>query len=201
MGEATSPKERPILFSGAMVRAILADQKTQTRRIIRPEWLRCLDPADEEDMPNVLAGCPYGKPGDRLWVRETWGGDDLNGYVYRADHEGADLAAGELDDGEQEIRRWHPSIFMRRPASRITLEVTGIRVQRLQDIAEDDIQAEGVTRETASAMCGKAIAQGTSPRLMWSMGWDAINGKRAAWASNPWVWVLSFRRAQEVSRG
>jgi hypothetical protein len=191
-------------MSAPMVRAILDGSKTQTRRLLRSEWLRCLDPDDEDDMPNILAGCPYGAPGARLWVRETWAGDDLNGYVYRADHPTAGLDAGDLDDGEQQIRRWRPSIFLPRPASRITLDVRGVRVERLHDITNTDAMAEGIPQTAGEATRAGLFDNAATPGHEWDNRtsaenfarlWDTINGKRAPWASNPWVWVVNFARA------
>lgn len=210
-------KERPILFSGEMVKAILDGRKTQTRRIMKPQphpkfLARGLVAATPQwphqdgvrffmaDGLSELVPCPHGKPGDRLWVRETWAGDDLCGYVYRADHPDADLARGDLDDGEQTIRRWHPAIHMRRDASRIDLEIAGVRVERLQDITEADILAEGVTVDVAAKMTG--IPWSSLPTLHhgWREGWNMINGKRASWESNPWVWVIGFKRIETEAR-
>lgn len=192
-------KERPILFAGPMVRAILARTKTQTRRLMRPQPSRVIT------LPVVgryfQKPCPYGVPGDRLWVREThlldppidgtWPSvgdtfasvDDIpdryrtpEHVIYRASCEWS---------GEQQARwRWRPSIQMPRWASRLTLEVTDVRVQRLQDISEDDADAEGVHP------CEGAL----TARLALAMLWDSINQKRAPWASNPWVWAVTFRR-------
>lgn len=223
-------KEHPILFSGPMVRAMLAGTKTQTRRIVtaapgkQSEWLtpealvsvRRFAPSIDgrwtiavgEPSRIVHCGvemdgghigsirCPYGAAGDRLWVRETWAGDDCCGFVYRADHPGADLARGDLDDGEQTIRQWRPSIFMPRALSRITLEIVSVRAERLHDITDDDIRAEGVTVEMVAEMHGTTPERIAHPRLRnaWGLGWNKINGKRASWASNPWVWRIEFRR-------
>jgi hypothetical protein len=135
--------------------------------------------------------CPYGVPGDRLWVRETWapqpereeawklpehegGGGSADDVCYRADERPNDHQLGGLTHG---VARWRPSIYMPRFASRITLEVTDVRADRLQDITEEDAKAEGVER------------QSTFREL-----WDGINGKRAPWSSNPFVWVVGFRR-------
>lgn len=196
-------KEGPILFSGPMVRAVLADTKTQTRRILTAEWLRCLDPEDEEDLPRILAQCPYGVPGDRLWVRETWaetwsGPDDVREVAFRATTPpGIVYLSGPGGVG------WRPSIFLRRSDSRIDLEVVSVRVERLQGITDDDIRAEGAVVRIhneprfggpmpVSSLDGKAYL---GLRDLWAAGWDTINGKRAPWASNPWVWRVEFRRA------
>lgn len=174
----TAAKERPILFSGSMVRALLAGQKTQTRRIVTGV-------ATTRDgvayWPGMKHGgdflrvehCPYGVPGDRLWVRETWA----------ALHEGERVAVyRESSDFEGP---WRPSIFMPRWASRITLELLEVRVERLQDIDADSIWEEGIRTPATSEL-------GPELRRLWVEGWDALNAKRAAWATNPWVWALRF---------
>jgi len=192
-------KERPILFSGPMVRAILSGQKTQTRRIVKPQpavkdgawsWETSkvsisADAVYHRDFRELIVGqCPYGQPGDRLWVRETWAPDDDGGYCYRADctpNLQPDTPANrhEHDNriGEQ-WARWHPSIHMPRKASRITLDVTGLRAERLQAISEADLQAEGSPIHHP-------------PKTWFSRLWASINGP-ASWAANPWVWVIEF---------
>lgn len=217
-------KERPILFSGPMVRAILEGRKTQTRRVVKlppaPNHLgvwepttfggeglylnkRCTKPASIQEqvaIEHTRTGdcvlCPYGVPGDRLWVRETW----IEGFptgqpncwscirptdcadngkpFYRAD-------GGDPVDGPQ--RPWCRSIFMPRWASRITLEVTDVRVQRVQEISEEDANAEGMV---GSPLHGKFWYRENFAGL-----WDTINAKRGhPWASNPWVWAITFQR-------
>lgn len=189
-------KERPILFSAPMVRAILGGRKTQTRRIVNARvapWL--LDPAHGWDDAYVLdpgnellARCPYGAPGGRLWVRETWARLTGNGHriVYRAD--GDDPRLGWDDDPSTRRPRmtWTPSIHMPRWASRITLEVTDVRVERLQAITEEDAVAEGVARHVEGATRGA--------RTAFASLWDSLNGERTPWSTNPWVWVVGFRR-------
>lgn len=190
-----SSRERPIIFSGPMVRAILDGSKTQTRRIVKnsgdmefdnndpyfgPYWLSYATEAEGED---AKVRCPYGIPGDRLWVRETWalerdgtGCPDDTGILYRATDPGWD----DEDTG----LRWRPSIHMPRTASRILLEVTDVRVQGLKDISEDDARAEGYSPRSPDYPVG------------WFHGlWDTINGA-GAWHQNPWVWAITFRRLQ-----
>lgn len=213
--------DRPILFSAPMVRAILDGRKTQTRRIIRDDWWRCLDPEDEDDREQALRMCPYGAPGNRLWVRETWRPEELSenaldGIRFKADGafvpianttEAATdwvVAAKNRHDG-----KWRPSIFMPRWASRLTLEVTAVRVARLQDITEEDAAAEGfplhgpqptrirITDTDGTVTASPGLSIHTTARGGFCSLWDGINGDRAPWASNPWVWVVEFRRVSD----
>ena len=216
-------KERPILFSGPMVRAILEGRKTQTRRIMKPqptdaflpevgEYQRTLvDRKDGEQFPDPVVRfgasdeaedypCPYGQPGDRLWVRETWAPRGVN-PVYRPDGKfGAAVIEYRADgtratwnhDPIQRIKDdWRPSIFLPRWASRITLEVTAVRVERLQDISENDAKAEGV--ENANSFVGIGADDDAANRYAYRELWESINGA-GSWAENPWVWVIEFRR-------
>ncbi len=197
-------KARPILFSGAMVRALLAGTKTQTRRIMKPQprsngmvdvdgELTCRNdflPPDAMlwERGSVIGYdaetlCPYGSPGERLWVRESLkvsnGSEDGVPFVrvrYMADERGVSLVG----------TKWTPSIHMRRFQSRITLEITEVRVQRLQEISEADAMAEGV--DLSDEPETDAIAIGRYRHL-----WDEINGA-GAWDANPWVWCVSFKR-------
>lgn len=222
--------ERPILFSGEMVRAILSGRKTQTRRTRglerlteRGEFLRThvdergrfgalFGDSIPDDPLSIFVPSPFGGPGDRLWVRETWTSliptsheetarahrdrvvvrpddDERVALWYRADGE-MPLIERLFGDDEDAIK-WRPSIHMPRWASRITLEVTGVRVERLQAISEADAKAEGVTTEwTTSA--GEQMT--CSPREAFSDLWCTINGADS-WAANPWVWVVEFQRA------
>jgi len=174
-------KGRPILFSSPMVRAILDGSKTQTRRSFAGTL--------------GVTPCPYGVPGDRLWVRETFvqGHPSDAGevrydlplrYWYRADGD-LDMWAGE--DGHAGDVPWRPSIHMPRAASRITLEITDVRVERLQAISEEDALAEGVPFVQNDPF------ERTARREFQDL-WDSLNAKRAPWASNPWVWCLTFKR-------
>jgi len=131
--------ERPILFSGPMIRAILAGRKTQTRRVAKLTGAGRVKEAGSHRNwhladPDAVKACPYGTPGDRLWVRETFCDTGCQRAVYRAD------TAVE----NWKYRIWRPSIYMPRWASRITLEITDVRLERLQDISEADAAAEGV---------------------------------------------------------
>ena len=180
----------PILFNAEMVRAVLAGRKTQTRRVIKPDWLRCLelsdDPNADDDREQVIARCPYGAAGERLWVRECFNVDWTDRPIYRADG-GSARAAGYATEP-----RWKPSIHMPRWASRITLEVTDVRVERAQDITRDDIVAEGLM----GVMCnriGPDFGKELGSTREFASLWDAINAKRGfSWESNPWVFVVSF---------
>jgi hypothetical protein len=147
--------------------------------------------------------CPYGEAGDRLWVRETWARDDEDGQmIYRADA-GHNIDANVWEQGRMEgvpRCRWRPSIHMPRWASRITLEVTDVRVERLQDISEADALAEGIVRQHDG---GYGLPDGshyhhTDPRISYWSLWDAINGQGATEA-NPWVWAVSFQRVQPTT--
>ena len=183
-------KERPILFSGAMVSAILDGTKTQTRRVVKGEALRWLDggftPEFVADYQNKL--CPYGNSGDHLWVRETFqpiypqdplynGGKPIC-YDYAATYRHGD----RLGDAIGEKKKWKPSIHMPRLASRITLEITAIRAEKLKDISGADAVAEGVR----SRLPDNGIAVAEYRDL-----WEAINGAES-WSANPWVWVIEF---------
>lgn len=203
-------KERPILFSGPMVRAILDGRKTMTRRVVDLNYAQydtdgVLGYEDAHgDHHNTIDLYKYGRPGDRLWVRETWKtfereDDGFDGILYRADGafrpidntpDAAD-AWVEANHGHHKHDHWRPSIFMRRWMSRITLDVLDVRVERLQQMDHADATAEGVT-----ALEGYHDDGSGTPRGKFRVLWDSINGKRkgCAWADNPWVWVVAFRR-------
>jgi hypothetical protein len=205
--------ERPILFKGEMVRAILDGRKTQTRRNIKytTEHRGPINPAYLEahkDHPGWAHICPYGKPGDMLWVRETWGHTGTGvwkvgqvyyaqdgGIIYRADHPNA---AGS----------WFSPLHMPRFASRITLRITDIRVERLQNIegqhpSESDAIAEGVRaihhgdgEYYYSAFRDEPHPENwCDPADAFKELWNKINGP-GAWDANPWVWVISFERVK-----
>ncbi len=219
--------EHPIIFTGDSVRGILSGVKTMTRRVVKFRkpyqdhyswtvcyktddggwlWSNCdLTKSNEEDSAKVPGKkCPYGKPGDRLWMKETWtsiGGETSSILViYRADN------PKRFDsDGP-----WKSPIFMPRKFSRITLEITGVRVERLQEITDDDIAAEGI--EIIKHIPGEfglanPCATGTvdlpsggrihsTARSCFAELWDSINRGKFPWASDPWVFVISFRRVK-----
>lgn len=186
-------KERPIIFSGPMVKALLAGRKSQTRRVVNPQPIdvQLLEDGRPFGWFDILGhvGKPltnrYGWPGDRLWVRESWapaysGSGGTHGALYKADH----LA---WLNGNAE---WRPSIHMPRWASRITLEVTDVRVERLKDMKLADVESEGVD--------GPNHADGETWEdaiERYAALWDALNAKRGyPWSSNPFCWVLSFKK-------
>jgi hypothetical protein len=177
-------KSRPILFSGAMVRAIQAGTKTQTRRIVTerhiPEVANRVTGTLHKVKP-LTHECPYGYPGDTLWVRETWAIRKLQAgcwIEYKADSSNARVTHADAERLALPADTWRPSIFMPRWACRLEVQIVGIRVERLQDISEADAQAEGVASVAAYAAL-----------------WDSLNAKRGyGWAVNPWVWVVEFQR-------
>ena len=202
--------ERPILFSGPMVRAILDGRKMMTRRVhkVQPNdppstfsykwdgehWRGFIDAGKYAgwcDTPWM--DCPYGETGDRLWVRETWGmcaaHPDCDGVYFRAD---------TSDNKGAKVDKWRPSIFMPRSLSRITLEITGVKVERVQDISEADAISEGVTPPSTPITepdGSRHMAWGYEYRYGFEKLWDSINAKRGyGWDVNPWVWAISFRR-------
>jgi hypothetical protein len=218
---AAQAKERPILFSGPMVRAILEGRKTQTRRVIKPQvgdWVSRIDSAPwidgahrhgidgqwilvSEDFEKVrcFGHCPYGKAGDRLWVRETWQAINTEMKWWHEwpanDRTSMNWAWTNpvLPAYEQTPPRWLPSIHMPRWASRITLEIISVRVERLQGISAGDICAEGV--DCVTELDGSPADHYN--RQSWVKLWDSINGARGyGWDVNPWVWVIEFKLAK-----
>lgn len=209
--------ERPILYTGEMVSQILADRKTKTRRLVKAgDWkhfcaLNGLGNAvfTDDEVTYKEVRCPYGQVGDRLWVRETWGyeldatfaGLRRTGIPLSYEIERVYYQAGDGWDGP-----WIPSIHMPRWASRITLEITEVRVERLNAITRDDAIAEGVDWhkcpqfQTEAQMSRMIRGGGCSTTIDYVGGfhrlWDSINGKKAPWVSNPWVWVISFKRLE-----
>lgn len=227
-------KERPILFSAPMVRAILPGNKTKTRRIV--QWGRVHMDGISPDMCNEngykalsddrksirvapwtkhaleLLVCPYGQPGDRLWVRETWkycgwSEDGIPQIEYKADgyerfiSDYPDEWIGRIEDEWAKLstpdnynidrsasdRKWRPSIHMPRWASRITLEIVSVRVERLQDIDDRESGKEGIRYYPYKGpYCD-------SGKLIFKQLWESINGD-GSWDANPWVWVIEFRR-------
>jgi len=220
-------KYRPILFSAPMVRALLDGSKTQTRRVVNlNDRLGRFDKDGYHAVtdstivrtswtPSTIqkvVDCPYGQPGDRLWVRETFTDLQDTGIEYRPIPSvplkryvfAADIKLGSHEDeARKEFGiKWRPSIFMPRTASRITLEVTGVRVERLQDISEVDCIAEGIERsEEYPTLWKRGDLYGDQntvqitgfPKLAYRSIWEAISGHES-WHANPWVWVVEFKQ-------
>lgn len=188
-------KELPILFSAPMVRAILDGTKTQTRRQVKPQTIRKSLPHEQrphwiDASTGKVVRCPYGQPGDQLWVRETWARDSEDGALFYR----VDVGSGnEADDWQACINngdsgyRWRPSIHMPRAASRIQLEITAVRIERLNSITISDAIAEGYDGSDPDPI---------DPSIKWySALWETINGA-GSWAANPHVWVVEFKRVQ-----
>jgi hypothetical protein len=197
-------KERPILFSGEMVRAILAGNKTQTRRLLKPQpspdltrhcWFSApVYGFTKEPQPAgkwFKVKSPHGSPGDRLWVRETFRSFDDGDTFYKADF--GDWIPVHADDDSEEWR-WQSPYFMPRRLSRIMLEITDVRMQKVQDITEEDAQAEGVDKDCP---IGHIPSYQKSPySYCFARLWDSIHGA-GAWERNDWVWAYTFRRLYE----
>lgn len=196
-------KERPIIFSGESVRAILADQKTQTRRIVKPQppavggasaVFRYADGwrfggVDYRD-DSRLERCPHGVAGDRLWVREKWAVRRLQAGFWLEFPDGKNYHATR-PDAERYAKGdgWRSPIHMPRWASRLTLELVSVRVERLQDISEEDATAEGFTTRRL------LDTDLRSAWLKFAQAWNDLHGA-GAWEANPWVWRIEFRRLQ-----
>ncbi|MCF7634827.1 MAG: hypothetical protein LLF82_000293 [Dehalococcoides mccartyi] len=234
-------KERPVLFGSEMVRAILREDepKTQTRQLVKLrkgctisnisdsngviEYIICGEDGDE--IPLEFA-CPYGKVGDRLWVKETFqtfrkdtteearnkfiaglhiksmkdmiewgrlpGGHGALAVLYAADF------GAWAYDIDSDLFPWQPAIFMPRKHSRILLEITNIRIQRIQDITDEEAMAEGCPSERALDIDGKTILySGFKPTYWFKELWDSIYAERGhGWDKNDWVWVIEFRRVE-----
>lgn len=210
--------ERPILFKPEMVKAILEGRKTQTRRIVKLQDLRRNPDNDpwykqyiwswrvdsglwtDHTHESLIAKCPHGKAGDTLWVRETWGvgcrPHQIHGWVdgieYFADlgeYDQLPLRVVNQDLSKWEGKGWRPSIHMFRWMSRIDLEITNVRVERVQDVTEEDATAEGCQPFS--------LGEGDIPTTAkWSFEilWNKINEPRGfGWDVNPWVWVIEFK--------
>lgn len=199
-------KERGIIFNAEMVRAILDGRKTQTRRVMnnQPCTLSGETISVQRDdfnfrwvgdLHNDTSGwfpCPLGKIGDRLWVRETWRKFDSSDecgcseYPCGCPENGAIIYRATQDGGES---KWRPSIHMPRRYSRITLEITDVRVERLNDISNDDAKSEGCWYGRGGGVPDKAL----TPSDQFPTLWEEIYGD-GSWSSNPWVWVIEFKR-------
>lgn len=220
-------KERPILFSGPMVRAIREDRKTMTRRVIKEfpitgyrwgGWILESSNQKEKGMATIVPEgndpynytgsikkrCPHGNPGDRLWIREAFVADEYMGCRYKADGKQFLIINGEKTEKEFVVKKWTPSIYMPRWASRTTIEITKIRVERLRDITEEDALNEGIIRNADGFFLAsddpKAHHFLRQPHLTakgaFRTLWESING-HGSWDANPWVWVEEFKRVQK----
>jgi hypothetical protein len=221
-------KERPILFSAPMVRALLAGAKSQTRRIVKSapglqsQWLtsegigsvphgemidggwqmhhpragtRYMGVDVAHDSPFGWVRCPYGQSGDRLWVRETWRhtATDLDeARSITQDIMSGTAVAYMADDPDPDFDTWRPSIHMPRWASRITLEVTGVRVERLQEISATDARAEGIQMPAPTITPDEFDHDCV---VNYRLLWEQINGP-GSWDANPWVWVIKFSKSR-----
>lgn len=243
----STQNEHPVLMNGEMVRAILDGRKTQTRRLVKPPFpirgecdLRWIDGSDHPEIYGaggawLPLSCPFGRVGDRLWVRETWrpiffqGG--TGGYVGTvSEHVEYRASEGKLlllkctvaCDGTPYVEhsdgygkafrdacywstrtggsgRWRPSIHMPRWASRLTLEITGVRVERVQSISEDDAKAEGFTAAYREGSDEATYIEGPGG-FRWA--WDRLYAKSGlGWDANPWIWVLSVKKIGDVVEG
>lgn len=189
----TAVQEKPILFSGAMVRAILEGRKTQTRRVCALQ--------DDKDYKHggamwtelqKLDRCPYGKPGTHLWVRETFTVGWLDGgkVLYRADGGSAKKAGYPAEPV------YKPSIHMPRWASRLTLEIINVKVERVQDVSTGDCYAEGIDRPKGPIF-GSEVTERDNARGSFRTLWDSINSDRDyGWENNPFVWAIEFKRLE-----
>ncbi|MGO3014669.1 MAG: hypothetical protein ACTID4_15000 [Hafnia alvei] len=200
----SNSKERGMIFNGPMVKAILSGQKTQTRRTMKVQpvlngsfyevygagWSKGVKSVPVVNGHSLSNNCPFGAVGDRIWVRETFakGLSTKSTLAFRATHKPEDL-----EDGFWETIKWTPSIHMPRWASRILLEITNVRVERLNDISEEDAQAQGVTPSAHAITPPEAVY-----RVGFSELWRSIYGDEN-WEKNPWVWVIEFKRVQEQS--
>lgn len=211
MTDPRTPKVTPLLFNSEMIRALINGRKTQTRRVMKhqPAHGCRYDMVESKigachhngagvfvpyagNVATHVQPCPWGQPGDLIWVRETFT-NSPDGPIYAA----TAGEAGALEPGDS--IRWTPSIHMPRWASRLTLRLTDVRVERVQDISEEDCGAEGITVPPPLLgidMDGNPIESETAGMDPWdffSELWDNINAKRGfGWEANPWVWVLGF---------
>lgn len=218
----TRPKEKPILFSGPMVNAILEGRKTQTRRVIKNldgVW-RFVETNHSKIEPNKAfiqdkygdyhpMPCPYGEIGDHLWVRETWLTDEKYDHTKPSEIPRGASIEYPATDLPYHLGKKRQSIFMPRWASRITMEITDIHIERLQDITDKDALAEGIQQFTKDGVGFKYGLDGwnwsylngspymcRTPIIAFEDLWGSINGKKHPWESNPWVWVVEFKKAR-----
>lgn len=215
-------KARPILFSAPMVRALLAGTKTQTRRVVnvpgrdpsanKPGVHAPIEPYHHAPSGNwnfVLSAtghglgdpfrCPYGVPGDRLWCRETWRAPSSCDHLSPrsiADSEGVRFVADETVGAGPGYGKKRPGMFMPRWASRLTLEITEVRVERLQDISLNDVRAEGCEVRAFWLFGAEAAERQRIGANVYRQLWEQINGA-GSWDANPWVWALTFKSVSD----
>ena len=189
-------RERPIIMDAASVRAILNGRKMMTRRVVKfpvkLKYLECSLSYIEKDEPAVIDNCPYGHIGDRLWVRETWAkATPYQEAVYKSTYK-----------FPQDFKReWKSPTCMPRWASRILLEITNIRVERLQDISEEDAEKEGFVSSARKVFIeGHEDYYGLYATDKFMKSWRNLNAKRGfPWELNPWVWVIEFKVVEAKS--
>jgi|CXWL01.1.fsa_nt_gi hypothetical protein len=188
-------KETPILFTPGNVQAILDGSKVQTRRIVKSPLIDrsfgCELSANELGAGEISALCPFGAVGDRLWVRETWRVVGGREYEYQQRIEDVKYKANLLDVIESGNATWRPSIFMPKWACRLRLEITNVRIERLQDCSSEDAIAEGASLWEGE--CDLREKRLTRAQLQYAALWDSINGA-CSWDANPWVWAITFKR-------
>jgi hypothetical protein len=198
-------KLTPLLFKAEMIRALLDGSKTQTRRVVKGNV-----PLGCENSPILLERCPYGQVGDQIWAKETWRtwarfdhlkpSEIWDGVTIEYAAGGNNRAAVTQNHLPLMSKKWRSPLFMRRCFSRITLEITNVRVERLNDISDADAKAEGAdgliadncTEEDKDFLDLPLYEIGNPYRNGYALLWDSINGDRA-WDKNPWVWVIEFK--------
>jgi len=200
-------KETGLLLKGPLVLKTLRGIKTETRRVIRPDWSRCLDLDDPDDRAQAIARNPYGHAGDLLYVRETWKHDFINNYrgytavgiSYRAGESGINMDLTDRGQRDMAIKgmkhgsAWRPGIHMPKVYSRLWLKIREVAVQRLQDIPFYDIRAEGFDCPEHDMPGGFCVSWCASLRKAFQESWDKINGARGfTWEVNPHVFVVRY---------
>ncbi|HGY4508872.1 TPA: hypothetical protein ACNVCB_002851 [Klebsiella pneumoniae] len=206
-------KERGMIFNSEMVRAILDGRKTQTRRIMKEQpvlngnfyevfgsaWSKGMTSIPAVPGHSLSTRCPFGAVGDRIWVRETfcpvddtqYGGEKWVDYRATPRYEASHPAGWDSAPNDAEALKWRPSIHMPRWASRILLEITGVRVERLNSISDADAKAEGCCYGRGGGVPDFAV----TPADHFPTLWASIYGEES-WKANPWVWVIEFKRVE-----
>ena len=194
-------KERPIIFSGPMVKAVLAGRKTQTRRIVKGKWISLVEQVLMVNGKRVFdtleydLTTPYGILDDRLWVKETFRISESSCNDYSPSKDDVHYRA---DDDECGGGPWKPAIYMHRHLSRLTLEIIDVRVQRLQEITEEDVKAEGAMFHNGGEIGHSGWRHDfkdvhSNARSSFGRLWNSIHGEDA-WNENPWVWAITFKK-------